>query len=58
MWSRVYFLRTGCPVHAGIDPDLAGQTLRGERLPRPRGDRPEGEYVGQDLYEAAPSTRG
>jgi hypothetical protein len=48
----------GSPAHAGIDPMERPICGRATRLPRPRGDRPDGYDVVCDHSVAPPPTRG
>ena len=48
----------GFPAHAGMDPTTTPCTAALPRLPRPRGDGPEGDRVGIATVAASPPTRG
>ena len=48
----------GCPVRAGIGPQLNSPKLRGSRLPRASGDRPFDQVCALPLQVVAPCERG
>ena len=48
----------GFPAHAGMDPPFLGWRAAWERLPRTRGDGPQGSGCGGDAEPASPHTRG
>ena len=48
----------GCPAHAGIDRAIVWHKPNPMRLPRLRGDRPDGPLVVSEDSRVAPPTRG
>ncbi len=48
----------GSPAHAGIDPSAPRAATSCRRLPRTRGDRPDGQGVARPQLRAPPHTRG
>ena len=61
-WTRVFddhpAHRPGFPAHAGMDPRTQTRTAKRTRLPRTRGDGPEGEHAVIHTVRASPHTRG
>ena len=49
---------TGFPAHAGMDPRQTSRPRPRARLPRTRGDGPEGAIRGPASHQASPHTRG
>ena len=61
-WTRARIpsesLRRGSPAHAGMDPRQDVHRYPARRLPRTRGDGPEGEHAVIHTVRAPPHTRG
>jgi len=57
-WRETAWVRAGFPALAGIGPGLTLSSRETSWLPRARGDRPWGRFLGIGIAEASPRSRG